>query len=298
MWLSLTVLVALVSRFVAVAPGESLSVAVSGSGPPVVLIPGLLGSGFTYRKITPLLQQAGFTSIVVEPLGVGASSRPPNADYSLAAQGARVAAVLDSLRVARAYWLAHSVGASIVLRIAVDHPDCVAGIVSLEGGVAEAATTPGFRRAMKLAPIIKLLGIEFVLAQTTRQMRESSGNPDWVTEEVVAGYLEAASRDLGASLKAYRGMARSVEPEPLAPRLDRIRAPLFLLLGGVPHDGAPSPEEIATLAQAIRHFAVDTIPGVGHFPHEEAPERVAAAVAQLHAGASARVAWLSLFQSR
>ena len=40
---------------VPVAPAESLSVEATGRGDPVVLIPGLFGSAFGFRKLVPLL---------------------------------------------------------------------------------------------------------------------------------------------------------------------------------------------------------------------------------------------------
>src|SRR5439155_2300210 len=84
-------------RNIVVAPAETLRTTIVGEGHPVVLIPGFLGSAYGYRKIIPLLSSSGFRVIVVEPLGVGFSSRPGDSDYSLTAQSHRVAAVLDSL---------------------------------------------------------------------------------------------------------------------------------------------------------------------------------------------------------
>jgi pimeloyl-ACP methyl ester carboxylesterase len=47
----------------------------------------------------PLLHAAGYRTIVIEPLGVGSSARPEGANYSLTAQAARIAVVLDALHV-------------------------------------------------------------------------------------------------------------------------------------------------------------------------------------------------------
>src|SRR5258705_427397 len=99
---------------VPVAPAESLSVETTGRGDPVVLIPGLFGSAFGFRKLVPLLVDAGYRTIVIEPLGVGASARPEKANYSLTAQADRIAAVLDSLHVRSALVLAHSIGGNAV----------------------------------------------------------------------------------------------------------------------------------------------------------------------------------------
>src|SRR2546428_12983684 len=82
---------------VPVAPAESLSVEATGRGDPVVLIPGLFGSAFGFRKLVPLLVDAGYRAIVIDPLGVGASARPAKANYSRTSQAGRTAAGIDSL---------------------------------------------------------------------------------------------------------------------------------------------------------------------------------------------------------
>lgn len=264
---------------IAVAPAESLSVAEAGTGDPVVLIPDLFGSAYEYRRVVPLLVAAGHRAIVIEPLGVGHSGRPPEADYSLTAQATRIGVALDSLSVSSTTVVAHSVASSIVLRLALQRPHLIKAIVSLEGGVAEAATTPGFRRAMKFAPLLKLFGgVHTIRGMIARQFVNASGDPSWVTDRVVAEYTVGAARDLGATLNAYKAMGHSTEPDSLGPRLGAVRCPFLLLLGEAPHDGGPPASEVALLRRGLAAFAIDTIPGVGHFPQEEAPARVAAAV--------------------
>src|SRR5918995_771026 len=130
-----------------VAEGERLRVVDSGAGEPIVLVPGLLGSAFAFRKLSARLVGAGHRVIVVEPLGFGGSSRPKTADYSLTAQADRIAAVLEALGVEPAVVVAHAVGGSMALRLACRHPERVRAVVSLDGGPAEAAATPGLRRA-------------------------------------------------------------------------------------------------------------------------------------------------------
>ena len=74
------------------------------------------------------------------------------------------------------------------------------------------------------------------------------------------------------------GMAGAREPGPLQPHLAEIRCPVVLLLGGVPHPGAPPAAEVSELQQGLRVFAIDSLPGVGHFAYEERPAAVVAAV--------------------
>jgi pimeloyl-ACP methyl ester carboxylesterase len=144
---------------IAVSPAESVQVTIAGSGRPVVLIPSLFGCAACYGDVIGLLNKAGFRTIVVEALGIGIAGHPEHADYSLTAQADRIAFVLDRLSVTQAVLVAHTVGASMAYRLAYRRPDLVGGIVSLDGGPAEAAATPGFRRALR-----------FILVEVVRRL--------------------------------------------------------------------------------------------------------------------------------
>ena len=262
-----------------VAPGESLAVTVVGHGAPAVLLPGLFGSSYGYRHVMALLDSAGYRSIAIEPLGMGSSSRPAIADYSLTAQADRVATVLDSLSVTRAVLVGHSLGASIALRLAYRHPDMVRGIVSLEGGPAESATSAGFRRWMRFAPVWKLFDTRRVVQQMLYvDLKEKSFDDSWVQERVLAEYTKGLTRDTEGTIKAYRAMGKSPEPELLQDHLPAISCPVVLLVGDVKHGAGPPNKEVSVLRQGLPQFSMDTIPRSGFFIQEEQPQAVADAV--------------------
>src|SRR5206468_2765905 len=254
MWLlALALLADTVHTFsLALSPAESVAVTVTGTGDPVVLVPGLFGSAFGYRAVIPLLTAAGYRAIVVEPLGIGSSARPEHADYSLTAQADRIAAALDRLSVRQAIVVAHSLGASMRFRLGYGRPDLVAGIVSLDGGPAESAATRAFRRAMKLDPWIRLFGgVKLVRKKIRGQLIRASGDSSWVTEGVVDGYTAGAAHDLDATLKAFLAMAERREPERLRPHLGEVRCPVRLLLGTATPEGGIGPGGGAVLAPAL-----------------------------------------------
>jgi len=276
---------------VPVAPAESLAVEAAGrpGGTPVVLVPGLFGSAFGFRKLLPLLTGAGYRAIVIEPLGIGSSSRPRKANYSLTAQAGRIAAVLDTLGVRDALLIAHSIGGSEAFRLAYHRPDLVRGLLSIEGGPTETAVTPAFKRALRFAPWIKLFGgIRLIRRKIHGLLIDSSGDTTWVTDAVVEGYTAGAARDLDATLRAYLAMADAREPEKLAPHLAELRCPVRLVVGGVRHDGDVSGQEVQLLARTVRSFALDSVAGAGHFIYEEQPAAVLAAITRLAASVTER----------
>src|SRR5438477_300539 len=287
MWLLTLALVAdTVHTFsLALSAAESVAVTVTGTGRPVVLVPGLFGSAFGYRAVIPLLTAAGYRAIVVEPVGIGSSPRPEHAAYSLTAQADRIAAGLDRLSVRQAIVVAHSLGASMAFRLAYRRADLVAGIVSLDGGPAESAATRAFRRAMKLAPWIRLFGgVKLVRKKIRGQLIRASGDSSWVTEGVVDGYTAGAAHDLDATLKAFLAMAERREPERLRPHLGEVRCPVRIFLdaragtlvldlapmdlpANTPHHGLAQPP-VATLeipeTGFIYGFRVQVVDSAGH----------------------------------
>lgn len=281
MWLLAVLLLADSTRSwkVATAPAESLGVVTTGTGHPVVLIPGLFGSAYGFRKVVPLLAAAGYQAIIVEPLGIGSSSRPRHGDYSLAAQAIRIGAALDSLGIRRALVVAHSIGGSIAFRLAYQRPELVQAVVSLEGGPAESATSPSFRRLMKFAPVLKVVGgLEIVRGQTYRTLMGAAGDTSWITDEVILGYTADAARDFSATIDAFRGISRATESEALAPHLGQIRCHVRLMIGSARHDAGVGESEVALLQRNLQSFVIDTVPGAGHFLHEERPDAVLRAV--------------------
>lgn len=266
-------------RHIVVAPGERLRVIEAGSGAPVVLIPGLFGSAFGFRKLVEPLVDSGHRVVVVEPLGIGGSAKPEQADYSLTAQADRIAAVLEVLDVDQAIVVAHSVGASMAFRLACRHPKRVKAIVSLDGGPAEAAATPGFRRAMSFAFLIKLFGgVKRIQGMVRSTLKERSADPAWVTDDVVTGYMSAGAGDLDGTLTAFRRMAKAPEPQQLRPRLSEVRCPVRLVIGTATREGGISDAEIALLQERLPDFSIDRVEGAGHFVFEEHPQAVVAAV--------------------
>lgn len=264
---------------VALSAAETLHVERSGAGEPLVLIPGLFGSAYAFRNIAPLLNASGYETFIIEPLGIGESSKPATADYSLGAQALRIAATLDTLGVRHALVLAHSVGGAEAFRLAYLRPDLVRALVSMEGGPSETAATPQLKRSMKFASWIKVLGgVRLIRWRIRKMLAASSGDASWVTEEVVEGYTAPAARDLDGTLKAFLGVAASKERDRLAPHLSELHCPVVLMVGGAPHEGDVGHAEMELLRSSIPQVAIDTVAGAGHFLYEEQPAAVMSVV--------------------
>lgn len=258
-------------------PGEGgLRVRVVGSGPEVVLLTGLLGTVEGFEELASELSEGGRRSIIIEPLGVGQSARPPNADYSLTAQAHRVATVLDSLDVERALVAGHAVAAAIAYRLAAARPDLVRAVVALEGGAPVRAATPSLERALRWAPLLRVFGGRGrVRKLIARDLAAVSADPAWVTDEVVGAYTVGPLEDLGAAIAAYGAMSQAREPMPLVDVLPRVRCPVLLLRGEV---GRVPDAEVETVRAHVTSVTVRRVAHAGMYLHEERPAAVAAAM--------------------
>ncbi|HKH84733.1 MAG TPA: alpha/beta hydrolase, partial [Gemmatimonadales bacterium] len=210
-----------VVRHIEVAPGEILYTTVIGSGEPVVLIPGIFGGAFGYRKVIGPLVARGYRCIVVEPLGYGRSSYPERADYSFTAQTARVGKALEGLGVENALFIANSTGASIALRLAVANPKLVRGILSIDGGPAESAGTPGMKKAFRMGSFLAKMAVDEgkLRHDVRREIVKNSGDTTWVTQSVIREYTAGQAVDVDATIDALRSMSKSKEKESLHDQL-------------------------------------------------------------------------------
>jgi pimeloyl-ACP methyl ester carboxylesterase len=270
-------------RDIEVAPGEVLRTTTLGAGQPLVLIPGIFGGAFGYRRIARPLAAQGYRVIVVEPLGYGWSSAPKKADYSFTAQTERVGRALDILGITRALVVAQSSGASIAFRLAIVRPELVRGVLSINGGPAESAATPGMRKAFKLGGFITKMAVDPARLRhdVRREIIRNSGDTSWVTAGVIRGYTAGQAVDLHASLDAFQQMSKSTEKESLADRLHECAVPVRLLIGTAPIPAGVTREQEALLSARLPDFQTDSVTGSGQYIHEEQPDAVLEAVDRL-----------------
>jgi pimeloyl-ACP methyl ester carboxylesterase len=110
-------------------------------GPAVLLIHGFATNSFVWRNVGPSIALANCTAFAADMLGYGASDRPLEADYGIAAQAEYLDRALTAVRVAKATVVGLDLGAAVALRLAASHPDRVERLV-LVNPVASDAMPP------------------------------------------------------------------------------------------------------------------------------------------------------------
>jgi pimeloyl-ACP methyl ester carboxylesterase len=277
--------------------GRTLSYERAGSGPILVCHPGGPGaSGRYFGDLAGLVRSA--TVIGLDPRGTGGSDPPADSGYLLEDYAADVEELRIQLGVDRLNLLGHSHGGFVATTYASTYPERTGRLV-LVGTLArfsdeqraekarvlaEKEVDPAFADAVEArrardagefddrAELLALLVREFGLYFT----RFGDAEREFVQEVVFADPF---------NLDALSMFNATVAPTlDLRPLLGRITAPTLVVTGdGDYMAGVGSAEEIAS---GIAGSRLEIIPGAGHFPWVEEPERVRAAIAAFLEGAA------------
>lgn len=242
---------------------------IDGSGPPLVLIAGMLSDGASWAPVLPALA-ARFTVIRPDNRTTG-QTRPAEAPAGLAEWAGDVAALLDHLGIARAHVAGHSLGGMIALHLAAQAPDRVDRLALL-------ASSP-----MRLSRTVALF--RHLLA-----LRGEGMPPDlwlrglfpWLFSPQVYDDPAAVDAAVAQSL-AYphtptpAAMARQVAALERVPELLTLpdpAPPTLAILGG--GDLLLPPEPARAGLAGLAGLRVVELPGAGHSVHWDAPQDVVA----------------------
>lgn len=109
------------------------------AGPPIVLVHGFIENSDTWSQVAPRLANNHYVQ-AYDMSGFGYTQR--RGPYTLQALSDQLGQFLDERHVQRPVLVAHSLGAGVIARFALDHPDRVGGIMFLDGdGIGRARRT-------------------------------------------------------------------------------------------------------------------------------------------------------------
>jgi pimeloyl-ACP methyl ester carboxylesterase len=248
---------------------------VAGSGPPLVLLHGLLGYSFSWRLNYAALGNVA-TLYAPDALGTGFSERVADLDCSLQGSAGRVLAFMDALGLRDADLLGTSHGGAVaVFAAALDREQ---GSRRIRRLLLVDAVNPWSRYGRWL---IRVLGgpIGRALPWAAKRfapthsywLRRQYADPRRIPAGTLAGYtapLEhgGTMEHAHAILRCWRADLRDYEA-----RLALIRDLPTLLLWGS-KDAAVLPTSAHEVAKRLDRAELVMLDGVGHLPYEESPE--------------------------
>jgi pimeloyl-ACP methyl ester carboxylesterase len=127
--------------------------------PEVVAVHGITSTSRAWLAVAEALGER-VALIAPDLRGRGASS-PVGPPFGIGVHADDVLALLDHRRLARPVVAGHSLGAYIACRLAACHPDRVASLVLVDGGLPIPGLPPGSDPATLLGPVVARLRMEF-----------------------------------------------------------------------------------------------------------------------------------------
>ncbi len=252
--------------------GTSIAVFVSGSGRPLVLVPGTTADHTTWRLAAPPLSRA-VTVYAVDRRGRGQSGDGP--DYSLAREYDDIAAVADAAAEAAGMpvdLLGHSFGGAVAFG-AIGRTDNVRGVVLYEGWPApNAAHRAVARELLERLESLHADGRDEAMLETFYRevVRTTEAELDGMRAAPTWPARVAAAGTVTRELRAYE--ADAFDPAVAA----TIDVPVLLMVGGDSSAGSRADPEV--VAAALRDVRLVVLRGQGHLAHLADPERFASRV--------------------
>jgi len=244
----------------------------AGSGPPLILLHGLVGSHRNWRHNIQSLAQTA-TVYALDLLNMGESDRVHGLDAGLLATADRVTAFMDAVGLETADVAGHSHGGAVSLALAARHPERVSRLILFAPAnpfcdlgrqfIRFYGTGPGqmFARVIPSLPR-RVQGIA---------LRRMYGEPARIARDTLEGYT--AGMEVRGTIDHVLAILRrwSADMEELRALLPALAETPALLIWG-DRDRAVGLESARQLQGGLRRSKLVVLPSVGHIAFEEMPE--------------------------
>ncbi len=251
------------------------------NAPAILFLHGFPTSSWDFAKVEPLLTERyrlGFLDF----LGFGASAKPARHAYSLMEQAQVARAALGSLGFDRFHLVAHDYGVAVAQQLLCEPAlrGRIAGLTLLNDVLYAA-----MHRATPVETVLRSTGGPLFRRSVSRDRFLSAFRSQFATRHQPGSpeldqHWVAFSRDGGVALapRLLRYLDERAEFASMCESaLEQSEAPLNFVWGMLdPAAGRATLEY--TVPRLARFPEITTLPDAGHYPHIEAPERVAASI--------------------
>lgn len=264
-----------------------------GSGPPLVLVHGLLGYSFSWRYVMPALAEYA-TVYAVDLLGAGFSDRPPDLDCRLRPSAERLIRFLDLAGIQQLDLLGTSHGGALAMLAA--SMVCDRRALSINRLVLVAPVNPWSPHGRRLAPLLgssigSKLFLSAVLGRPSLQklgLWRLYGNPANIPPGTLEGYFAPSTRpgffEYGLKIAANWNDGLQ-ELSAAIPKISHY--PTQLIWGG--RDRAVFVSSAEKLRRQFQQCELAILPEAGHLPYEEAVDEFNRVLIEFLYPAKARV---------
>jgi len=244
------------------------------NGRVVVLLHGMNFGGFYFGGPIEVLRNEGFRVVVPDEIGFGRSSKPIM-PYNFHDMAANVRKLLQSLGIARAAIVGHSMGGMLAARFSASYPDMTERTVIYNPiGLTDPRYQTPWRTADEAYKATMAQSHDQIYQAFYANIRRYFPSPGaWKPEyEQYVRILYAPT--LGSEwprLAMVRAIYQQITYlDPVVYDWPKIKSKT-LVLGG-DKDGADFPAQAKHIADSIPGAQLVLIPNAGHVPHLEVPE--------------------------
>jgi pimeloyl-ACP methyl ester carboxylesterase len=270
--------------------GNRIHYAEAGEGKPILFIHGLGAQFHQFRH--PLFSRLDheFRLIALDRPGSGYSVRAPGAGAGISEQARLIVRFMEKLGIERPLLVGHSLGGTIALAIAIEHPDKIAGLALL---------SPYTRYLKKVQPAFAQLDIRqplrrWFIAQTfaiPTALKTAPQVLDFVfgPQAMPADYPIAGGGMSGLRPRHFYAtssdlIASGLDMPRLEGRYREIEVPVGIMFGTadrvLPHE-----ENGVAMKDRIAGLELELLEGVGHMPQFAATDAVVAFIRRMAARA-------------
>lgn len=273
-----------------VAAGNTrLFVRALGHGEDVaLLLHGWPQDGSSWRRVAPLLVDAGYRVVAPDLKGFG-RSEAPRTGYDAATLADEISQLIKGLHAERVVLVGHDWGGVIAVATAFRHPGRVQALVVASAPLRRLDLRASWHVPLLNLPVLPELAFRVAARPILgAAIRAASVVREPFTDEVLDTYAEAVSAHPAAWLRYYRGLSRRAVvravTRPVRRRVPllrgpddahRMRVPATVVWG---EDDPVTPFHLATGVAADLNADLVPVPGTGHFVPEEHPLALARAV--------------------
>jgi pimeloyl-ACP methyl ester carboxylesterase len=254
------------------------------NGKIIMLFHGKNFNGYYWKNVIPMLTEKGYRVIVPDQIGWGESDRP-DLHYSFQMLAENNKALLDSLHIEKVTVLGHSMGGMLAVRFALMFPNITEKLI-LEDPIG----LEDYKTFVPYKSLEQLYQKEKSATYESYKKYQQGYYPEWKPE--YEQYVQAQAEDLQS--KNFDAIAwnnaltyQLIYTQPVVYELKYLKMPTLLIVGsedrtivgkGYLNDSIKNqhgnyPALAQQAKQQISNCTLILIPGVGHIPHIQQPEK-------------------------
>jgi pimeloyl-ACP methyl ester carboxylesterase len=255
----------------------------------IILFHGKNFNGYYWKNVIPMLTEKGYRVIVPDQLGWGKSDKP-DLHYSFHMLASNNKILLDSLHIEKVIVLGHSMGGMLAIRFALMFPETTEKLI-LEDPIG----LEDYKTFVPYQPLARLFNKERSATYESYKKYQQTYYPEWKPEYeqyVQAQAADLKTRDFIKTAWCNAITYQMIYEQPVIYEIENIKTPTLLMIGEADRtivgkdlldDSVRAvhglyPQLAQQAKEKIKDCKLVILPGTGHIPHIQEPEKFKEAV--------------------